>query len=159
MSSNTIIIVLNIMCNFLCNHVLWVFIKYKPFFLACRRSRSDQHKNIGLRGQNKFRPNLWVFLDRISSFDSPITMKCVPYCFSRSSFKFQGHIWQKSTQMKRFWTVTPVWIHWWPLNDAQSLACHSECALLFFGVIHQISRSRGQQIAILIPIGRFWTVT
>ena len=48
----------------------------------------------------------------------------VPYLFSRSSVKFQGHTGQKIadlTQMERFRTVTPIWIHRWIWNDAQSL--------------------------------------
>ena len=48
----------------------------------------------------------------------------VPYCFLRSSVKFQGRTANKSsilTQIGRFWTVTPVWIHQWLWNDAQSL--------------------------------------
>ena len=48
----------------------------------------------------------------------------VPYCFSRSSVKFQGHMEQKNIdfdQIGRFRTVTPVWIHQWLRNDAQSL--------------------------------------
>ena len=45
----------------------------------------------------------------------------VPYCFSRSYVKLQGHTAKKSsilTQIGRFRTVTPVWIHWWLRNDA-----------------------------------------
>ena len=69
----------------------------------------------------------------------------VPYCFSRSSVKFQG---QRAPQNCWFWpklgrfrTVTPVWIQWWLWNDAQSLMLYWWGALLFFMVIYQISRS------------------
>ena len=78
----------------------------------------------------------------------------VPYCFSRSSVKFQGHTAKKSlilTQIGRFRTATLVWIHWWPWNDAQSLKQHGRGALLFFKVICQISRSQGTKNC------RFWT--
>ena len=45
-----------------------------------------------------------------------------------------------TTQLNRFRNVTPVWIHiWW--NDAYSLMLLRRGALLFFKVIHQISRS------------------
>ena len=70
----------------------------------------------------------------------------VPYCFSRPSVKFQGHMAKKSlifTQIGRFRTVTPVWIHHWLRNDAQSLEQHRKGAPLFFKVIRQFSRSRG----------------
>ena len=45
------------------------------------------------------------------------------------------------TPLRRFWTVTPVWIHIWRWNDAQSLKEYGRGALLFFMVIRQISRS------------------
>ena len=48
----------------------------------------------------------------------------VPYCFSRSFVKFQGHKGQISlilSGIERFRTVTPVWIHRWLWNEFQSL--------------------------------------
>ena len=49
-----------------------------------------------------------------------------------------------TTQLYRFRTVTPVWIHiWW--NDAYSLIILRRGALLFLKVICQISRSRGSK--------------
>ena len=72
----------------------------------------------------------------------------VPYCFSRSSVKFQRHMALKIvelTQIERFRTITPVWIHQWLQNDAQSLKYHRRGALLFFKVICQISRSHGSK--------------
>ena len=50
-----------------------------------------------------------------------------------------------------FRTVAPVWIHPWPWNDAQSLKQNRRGALLFFKVIHQISRSHGTKIADFDP--------
>ena len=47
------------------------------------------------------------------------------------------------TPNSRFRTVTPVWIHIWRWNDAQSLMLLRRCAPLFFKVIRQISRSHG----------------
>ena len=47
----------------------------------------------------------------------------VPYCFSRSSVTFQGHTALKSVAFDPDWafrTLTPVWIHKWLRNDAQS---------------------------------------
>ena len=87
----------------------------------------------------------------------------VTYCFSRSFVKSRGHTEQKSpifTQIERFRTVTPVWIHWWLWNDAQSLKQHRRGALLFFKVTRQISRSHGtKKSLILTGIERFQTVT
>ena len=50
-----------------------------------------------------------------------------------------------NTQLSRFRTITPVWIHIWWWNDAQSLMLLRRGALLFFKVIHQISRSQGSK--------------
>ena len=50
-----------------------------------------------------------------------------------------------TTQLNRFRTVTPVWIDIWWWNDAYSLMLLRRGALLFFKVIHQISRSHGSK--------------
>ena len=88
----------------------------------------------------------------------------VPYCFSRSSIKFQGHTQDKKllilTRIVRFQTVNQVLIHQWIWNDAQSLTLSRRGTVLFFEVIHQIWRSHGWKIDNLNPIwvrllGRF----
>ena len=48
-----------------------------------------------------------------------------------------------NNQFSRFRTVTPVWIHIWWWNDAQSLMLLRRGALLFFKVICHLSRSHG----------------
>ena len=53
-------------------------------------------------------------------------------------------------QIERFRTVTPIWIHRWIWNDAQSLVKYRGGSLLFSKVIHQISRSQGKKNR------RFW---
>ena len=50
-----------------------------------------------------------------------------------------------TTQLNRFRTVTPVWIHIWWWNDAYSLMLLRRGALLFFKVIREISRSYGSK--------------
>ena len=50
-----------------------------------------------------------------------------------------------TTQLNRFRTVTPVWIHVWWWNYAYSLMLLRRGALLFFKVIRQISRSHGSK--------------
>ena len=52
---------------------------------------------------------------------------------------------QVTTQLNRFQTVTPVWIHIWWWNDAYGLMLLRKGALLFFKVIRQISRSHGSK--------------
>ena len=87
----------------------------------------------------------------------------VPYCFSRSSIKFQGLRKKKLsilTQIRRFQTVTPVWIHIWWWNDAYSLIMLRRGALLFFKVIHQNFKvTRLKKSSILTQIRCFRTVT
>ena len=46
-----------------------------------------------------------------------------------------------NTQLSRFRTLTPVWIHIWQWNHAHSWKQHRRGALLFFKVIRQILRS------------------
>ena len=48
-----------------------------------------------------------------------------------------------TTQLNRFRTVTPVWIHIWWWNGRYSLMLLRRGALLFLKVIRQISRSHG----------------
>ena len=55
-----------------------------------------------------------------------------------------------NTQHSRFRTATPVWIHIWWWNDAQSLILLRICVILFFKVICQISSSHGTKNR------RFW---
>ena len=57
----------------------------------------------------------------------------------RSKFK----VTKFNTQLNRFRTVTPVWIHIWSWNDAQSLMLLRRGAPLFYKVNRQISRSHG----------------
>ena len=72
----------------------------------------------------------------------------MPYCFWGSSENFSvTRLTQLSilTRIERFRTVTTIRIHQWVWNDAQSLKWHRRGALLFFKVIHQISRSHGSK--------------
>ena len=87
----------------------------------------------------------------------------MPCCFSRSSVKFQGHTWQKIADFQPNWMFPDSNFS---LNSppmamkAYSLKQHRKGALLFFKVIHRISRSHGtKKSPILTRIERFWTVT
>ena len=62
---------------------------------------------------------------------------------SKSHSSKNRRIWP--SQIGRFRTVTPVWIHQWLRNDAQSLKQHWRGTLLFFKVIRQISRSHSSK--------------
>ena len=79
----------------------------------------------------------------------------VHYCFSMSSVKFQGHAAKNKssnlTQIGRFRTVTPVWIHWWLWSVVQSSKQQRRDALLFSKVIHQFQGHTGQNITDFDP--------
>ena len=80
---------------------------------------------LGDAGQEiaNFDPN-WAIPGCNSSLNKSMALKCctklncsieeVPYCFSRSSIKFQGHADKNSpilTRIERFRTVSQVWLH------------------------------------------------
>ena len=66
----------------------------------------------------------------------------------------------RRSQPNRFRTVTPVLIHIWWWNDTYSLILYRRCALLFFKVIRQISRSHGaKNHQFFMQIGCFRNVT
>ena len=176
-------------------HKAWSSIEEVPY---CFSRSSVKFQGYTALKIVEFDPN-WAFPDCNSSLNSPMAMKCctklenskgeMPYCFPRSSIKFQGHtgqnitdfdpIWafpdyrpvaafkslrfalfkvirqisrshsskklRNLTQIGRFQTLTPVCIHQWLRNDAQSFRLHRRGALLFLKVIHQISRSHGSK--------------
>ena len=90
-------------------------------------------------------------------------IEMVPYCFSRSSVKFQGHTGHKVNDFDPSLAnraLPPIWIHKCPPKDAQSLKGNRRSALLFLKVIHQMSRSHETKISpIFTRIGRFRTIT
>ena len=79
----------------------------------------------------------------IMKFSGVITMV-------KSDAKGQGQrskvkVTEVNTQLSRFRTLTPVWLHMWQWNHAHSWKQHRRGALLFFKVIRQISRSHGSK--------------
>ena len=67
---------------------------------------------------------------------------------------------RNKTQIERFGTVTPVWIHQWLWNDAQSLKEYRKGALWFFKFIREIFKvTRDKKLPLLTPIERFRMVT
>ena len=113
------------------NHAYSLMLLRRGALLFCKVtrqiSRSYDWKIID------FDPN-WAFPDCNSSLNSPMAMKwCTKLeaASERYPIVFQGHpsnfkvIRDKKllilTRIERFRTVTPVWIHRWIWNDAQSL--------------------------------------
>ena len=98
----------------------------------------------------------WALPDCNSSLNSPMATKCgtkLEVAQKKCPIVYQGHAsnfkvtqLKKSsilTQIRRFRSVTAVWIHQWLRKAAQSLKWHRRGALLFLKVIRQISRSHG----------------
>ena len=108
----------------------------------------------------------WYFLSVCPSVCLSVCLSVTPFwlCsqhhiimkFSGAITKDQGNVHAKGqgqrskvkvtkvmTQLNRFRTVTPVWIHIWWWKDTYSLLLLRRGALLFFKVIRQISRSHG----------------
>ena len=116
----------------------------------------------------------WYFLSVCPSVCLSVCLSVTPFwlCshhriimkFSEVITKDQGNVHAKvqgqrskvkvtevTTQLNRFRTVTPVWIHIWWWNDTYSLMLLRRGALLFLKVIRQISRSHGAKIRQIWP--------
>ena len=107
-----------------------------------QRSRSQRSKpNLGI---SRLLTPVWVDIWWWYDAQSLMLLRRGVLLFFRSSARFQGYTAKKSsilTQIGQFRTVTPVWIHPWLWNDAQSLKQHRRGAILFFKVICHILRS------------------
>ena len=127
-------------------HKAWSNIEEVPYCISRSSVKFQGHKDkklpnlIRIKG---FRTVTQVWI--IHGFEMMHKAWCsteeVPYCFPRSSVKFQG---QKKTsiltQIGRFRTVNLVWIHWWLWNDAQSLKQHRSRVEKFWTALHGKNR-------------------
>ena len=82
---------------------------------------------------------------RIIKFSGVITMVRSDVHVKGQGQRSKVKVTEVNTQLSRFWTLTPVWIHIWQWNHAHSWKQHRRGALLFFKVIRQISRSHGSK--------------
>ena len=79
----------------------------------CRRSRSEVKVTEVKTQLNRLLLRFEFTYDDEMMHKAWWCLEEVPYCFSMSSVKFQGHTAKKSsilTQFRRFRTVTPIWI-------------------------------------------------
>ena len=81
----------------------------------------------------------------IMKFSGVITMVKSDVHAKGQGQRSKGKVTEVNTQLSRFRTLTPVWIHIWQWNHAHSWKQHRRGALLFFKVIRQISRSHGSK--------------
>ena len=142
-------------------HKAWCSIKEVPYYF----SRSY----INFQGHMSWKINeldqIWARLLGRSQLSNPSDLPCWLCSHHRIIMKFSGvitndqskvhakgqgqrskvKVTEVTTQLNRFRTVTPVWIHIWWWNDAYSLMLLRRGALLFFKVIRQIWRSHGSK--------------
>ena len=85
----------------------------------------------------------------------------VPYCFSRSSVKFQGHIALKIVDFDPNWAFLDCNSS---LNSLMAMKCCTKletamkrCHIVFQGHPSNFKVTRGKTSPILTQIGRFWT--
>ena len=88
----------------------------------------------------------------IMKFSGVITSDKSDVCAKGQGQRSKVKVTEVTTQLNRFRTVTPVWIHIWWWDDAYSLIMLRRGALLFFKVIRQISRSHGSKNRRIWPI-------
>ena len=115
-----------------------------------------------------FSPN-WAFPDCNSSLESPMATKwCtklgssieeVPYCFSRSSIKFQGHIALEIVEFDSNWAFPDCNSS---LNSTMAMKCCTKletakkrCPIVFQGHPSNFKVTRDKTSPILTQIGRF----
>ena len=79
----------------------------------------------------------------IMKFSGVITMDQGKVHANGQGQRSEVKVTEVTTQLDRFRTVTPVWIHIWWWNFTYSFMLLRRGALLFFKVIRQISRSHG----------------
>ena len=127
-----------IICCFHEAHILWTD--------TCTRSSPGVHLSVHPSACHTF---FTIFLPSYHHESYHHWQKWCPRKRWRSEVKGQGH--RGQTQLSRFRTKIPVWIHIWWWNDAQNLMWHTRGALLFFKVIRQTSWSHGEKIADFDP--------
>ena len=141
-------------------HKAWRSIEKVSYCFS--RSSIKFHGHTG--GKNwRFESNLRL-LGR-SQLSNPSDLPCSPCSLHCIIMKFSGvitmiksdvhakgqgqrskvKVTEVNTQLSRFRTLTPVWIHIRQWNHAHSWKQHRRGALLFFKVIHQISRSHSSK--------------
>ena len=138
-------------------HIAWSSIEEVPYCFSRSSIKFEGHT-----GHKIIYFDLdWAFPDN-SSLISLMAMKCCTKlqvawkrCPISSSVKYQGHTVQKINNFYPNWAFPDCnssLNSLMALNDAQSLMPYRKCALLFFEVIHQISRSHRSKNPNLNPI-------
>ena len=87
----------------------------------------------------------------IMKFSGVITMDRSDVHAKGQGQRVKVKVTEVDTQLSRFRTLTPGWIHIWQWNNAHSWKHHRRGALLFLKVIRQISRSHSSKNRRILP--------
>ena len=115
-------------------------------FFSCDQAALWMVQSVRLSVRPSVRPShLFYYVRIIMKFSGVITSDRSDVHAKGQGQKSKVKVTEVTSQLYRFRTVPPVWIHIWWWNDAYSLIMLRRGALLFFKVIHQISRSHGSK--------------
>ena len=134
------------------NAILCLILMY--FFFSCDQAALWMVQSVRLSVRPSVRPSVclsvtpfWLCSHHciIMKFSGVITSDKSDVHAKGQGQRSKVKVTEVTTQLNRFRTVTPVWIHIWWWNDAYSLMLLRRGALLFLKVIRQISRSHGSK--------------
>ena len=116
---------------------LWKFVPW--LFLAATKQLYERYFLFDC----PFVPPFWLCTHHriIMKFSGVITKDQGTVHAKVQGQRSKDKVTEVTTQLNRFRTVTPIWIHIWWRNDAYNLMLLRRGALLFFKVIRQVSRS------------------
>ena len=148
-------------------HKAWSSIEEVPYCFSRSYVKFQGHTALKIVDLD---PN-WAFPDCTSSLNAPMATKwCrarssiveVPYCFSRSSVKFQGHTALKIVEFDPKWAFPDCNSS---LNSPMAMKCCTKletakerCPIVFQGHPSNFKVTRYKTSPILTQIGRFRTI-
>ena len=142
-----------IICIFNCMPLTLIYWRYdwrRIFLAATKQLYKWYFPSVCLSVCPSIRPSVTPFSPCshhriIMKFSGVITMVKSDVHAKGQGQRSKVKVTEVNTQLSRFRTLTPVWIHIWQWNHAHSWKQHRRGALLFFKVIRQISRSHGSK--------------
>ena len=136
-------------CGCCFQHVLIVFRRLRNLFFSCDQAALQMVFSVCPSVCLSVRLSVTPFSPCshhriIMKFSGVITMVKSDVHAKGQGQRSKVKVTEVNTQLSRFRTLTPVWIHIWQ-NHMHSWKQHRRGALLFFKVIRQISRSHGSK--------------
>ena len=121
-----------------------------------QRSRSQRSKpNLAVSGRTV--TPVWIHIWQWNDGQAWCGIGGVPYCFSKSPVKFQGHTWQKIHYFWRIWAFpnSNSSLNWLMATNwrAKLEAAQKRCHIVFWGRLSNFKVTR-DKTSILTQIGR-----